>query len=161
MRASVFSACMAFLGVSILCDAALAQMPATPWDWQPANPSSKFPIYDPYAPGILPGDLNSELARVLREVDVIEARALAQWKATPPPVLSGGRAITRAARTSTSGSCITVRVLMRSTRQRNRTSVESETHGDDLSRERGRSRTPDPAPRFRRTVHKKPLLHAA
>ena len=45
--------------------------------------------YDPYPPGILPADLNAELARVLREIDVIEARALAQWRALPPPALTG------------------------------------------------------------------------
>src|SRR6267142_1749369 len=46
------------------------------------------PIYNPYPPGILPPDLNSELARVLREVDVIEARAIARWKALTPPILT-------------------------------------------------------------------------
>ena len=35
-------------------------------------------IYNPYPPGILPPDLNSEIARVLREIDVIEARAIAR-----------------------------------------------------------------------------------
>src|ERR1700750_123449 len=43
-----------------------------------------FPIYNPYPPGILPPDLDSELARVEREVDVIEARAIARWQALPP-----------------------------------------------------------------------------
>src|SRR5580692_7088292 len=47
------------------------------------------PIYNPYPPGILPSDLPSELARVLREVDGIEAEAIKQWKALPPPVVSG------------------------------------------------------------------------
>ncbi len=28
------------------------------------------PVYNPYPPGILPADLNSEIARVQREVDV-------------------------------------------------------------------------------------------
>ena len=35
-----------------------------------------FPIYNPYPPGILPANLESEIARVLREIDVIEARAI-------------------------------------------------------------------------------------
>jgi cytochrome c peroxidase len=55
-----------------------------------------FPIYNPYPAGILPSDLNSELARVLREVDFIEGRALADWHALPalkltgqPPTLQG------------------------------------------------------------------------
>ncbi len=47
------------------------------------------PAYNPYPPGILPSDLNSEIARVLREVEVIEGRALARWHALTPPVLTG------------------------------------------------------------------------
>ena len=47
------------------------------------------PVYNPYPPGILPSDLNAETARVLREVDVIEDRALARWHALPPPRLAG------------------------------------------------------------------------
>src|ERR1700739_3531774 len=46
------------------------------------------PFYNPYPPGILPSDLTSEIARVLREVDVIEAEALAQLRALPPPTLT-------------------------------------------------------------------------
>src|SRR5207302_1446868 len=45
--------------------------------------------YNPYPPGILPGDLNSEIERVLREVDLVESRALARWHALAPPVLRG------------------------------------------------------------------------
>src|SRR6202795_329534 len=59
------------------------------------------PIYNPYPPGILPADLDSEIARVLREIDVIEARAIERWHSLPlptrfqvrpgpnPPVLQG------------------------------------------------------------------------
>ncbi len=47
------------------------------------------PPYNPYLPGILPGELNSEIERVLREVDLVEARALARWHALAPPILSG------------------------------------------------------------------------
>src|SRR6266849_634006 len=43
-----------------------------------------FPIYNPYPAGILPSDLNSELARGEREVDVLEGRALARWHSLPP-----------------------------------------------------------------------------
>ena len=43
------------------------------------------PVYNPYPPGILPPDLDSELARVAGEVDLIESRALAQWRAMTPP----------------------------------------------------------------------------
>src|SRR5216684_4396685 len=44
-----------------------------------------FPIYNPYPPGILPADLESETARVLREIDVIENRAIQRWQALPQP----------------------------------------------------------------------------
>jgi cytochrome c peroxidase len=47
------------------------------------------PDYNPYPPGIIPADLESEIARVLREVDFIENRALARWRALPPPILTG------------------------------------------------------------------------
>jgi cytochrome c peroxidase len=47
------------------------------------------PFYNPYPFGILPGDLDSEIARVLREVDFIENEALAQLRALPPPTLTG------------------------------------------------------------------------
>src|ERR1700747_272770 len=42
-------------------------------------------IYNPYPPGILPPNFNSEIARVLREIDVVEARAIARWHSLPPP----------------------------------------------------------------------------
>ena len=47
------------------------------------------PTYNPYPPGILPSDLDSEIARVLRETDVLEGRALVRWHALKPPVLTG------------------------------------------------------------------------
>jgi len=53
------------------------------------RPGAPPPIYNPYPPGILPADLNSEIARVQREVDVIETEALQQWHALPPPILTG------------------------------------------------------------------------
>jgi cytochrome c peroxidase len=56
---------------------------------QPTPTPTPTPIYNPYPPGILPADIDSELARVLREVDVVEARALARWQALPPPNLTG------------------------------------------------------------------------
>ena len=48
-----------------------------------------LPTYNPYPPGILPTDLNSEIARVLREVNSIENEAIGQWHAIPPPTLTG------------------------------------------------------------------------
>ncbi len=47
------------------------------------------PVYNPYPLGILPSDLVSEIDRVLREIDVIEARAIARWHALTPPTLTG------------------------------------------------------------------------
>jgi cytochrome c peroxidase len=46
------------------------------------------PVYNPYPPGILPANLNSEITRVLTEIDFIEARAIARWKALKPPTLT-------------------------------------------------------------------------
>src|ERR1700693_2496132 len=47
------------------------------------------PIYNPYPQGILPSDIDPEIARVIREVDNIEGEALAQLRALPPPTLTG------------------------------------------------------------------------
>ncbi len=41
-------------------------------------PARSVPVYNPYPAGILPSNLNSEISRVIREVDVIESRALAR-----------------------------------------------------------------------------------
>src|SRR5882757_1069560 len=45
-------------------------------------------VYNPYPPGILPSDINAELNRVLREIDVIEARAIQRWHSLPPPTVT-------------------------------------------------------------------------
>ncbi|MGI8770713.1 MAG: cytochrome-c peroxidase [Acidobacteriaceae bacterium] len=47
------------------------------------------PVYNPYPPGILPSNINTELARVLREVNFIENESLAQWHALPPLAFAG------------------------------------------------------------------------
>src|ERR1700751_1327505 len=52
------------------------------------EPDPTPPPYTPYPPGILPANLNSEIARVLREVDNIEAEALGELRALPPPTLT-------------------------------------------------------------------------
>src|ERR1700688_2251325 len=52
------------------------------------NPTTSPAVYNPYPPGILPSNINAELARVSAEVDFIEARAFARWKAMKPPVLT-------------------------------------------------------------------------
>jgi cytochrome c peroxidase len=51
--------------------------------------SQSTPIYDPYPAGILPSNLNSEVTRVLREVDFVESRALARWHALKRPIVTG------------------------------------------------------------------------
>jgi cytochrome c peroxidase len=75
----VTAACGAVLGGSlILSHTVYAKKPPPP-----------PPIYNPYPLGILPPDLDTELARVLGEIDGIEQEALAQLNALPPPVLTG------------------------------------------------------------------------
>src|SRR5260370_15609093 len=54
-----------------------------------AQSSNNPPPYNPYPPGILPSDLDSEIARVRREVTTIENEAIMQWRALPPPTLMG------------------------------------------------------------------------
>jgi cytochrome c peroxidase len=51
--------------------------------------AASTPVYNPYPSGILPSNLGSEVARVLREVDFIENEAIGQWHAIPPPTLAG------------------------------------------------------------------------
>jgi cytochrome c peroxidase len=46
-------------------------------------------IYNPYPPGILPSNIDTELARVLQEVNFIETEAVGQWQALPPLTLAG------------------------------------------------------------------------
>src|SRR2546426_7008982 len=47
------------------------------------------PDYNPYPPGALPADLESELERVRGEVNFIFQQALAEFRALPPPNLTG------------------------------------------------------------------------
>ncbi len=46
-------------------------------------------IYNPYPPGILPSNIDTELARVLQEVQFIETEAIGQWQALPPLTVAG------------------------------------------------------------------------
>jgi len=46
-------------------------------------------IYNPYPPDLLPADLRAEVERVNREIDRIFAKTLAEWRATPPPKVTG------------------------------------------------------------------------
>ena len=48
-----------------------------------------LPAYNPYPPGILPPDLESELLRVRREVQTIFQRYAAELRALTPPTLTG------------------------------------------------------------------------
>src|SRR6202045_1706740 len=70
-------------GSAAICAAAIAAGSIYSLHHVQAHDAS--PIYNPYPPGILPPDLDSEIARVLREVDVIEGRAIERWHSIPPP----------------------------------------------------------------------------
>jgi cytochrome c peroxidase len=56
---------------------------------------SQPPAYNPYPPGVLPSDLDSEITRVQREVQFIFNEALSEWKALPPPKPAGNPPILR------------------------------------------------------------------
>jgi cytochrome c peroxidase len=53
------------------------------------KPTPMPAVYNPYPPGILPADLNAEINRVLREINVIENRAIQRWHSLQPPILTG------------------------------------------------------------------------
>jgi len=55
----------------------------------PAPKESPPTPYNPYPAGILPSDLDSEIDRVRGEINGIFQQALAEWKALPPPTLTG------------------------------------------------------------------------
>jgi cytochrome c peroxidase len=55
----------------------------------PAPKESPPTPYNPYPAGILPADLDSEIARVRREINGIFEQALAEFRALPPPTLTG------------------------------------------------------------------------
>src|SRR5438309_5705787 len=77
----LFTACLLVLGALFIFRGFLAQS-QTPQ-------ATPVPIYDPYPPGILPDDLNAEIARVLREIDSIEGAAIRRMQNLPPPILTG------------------------------------------------------------------------
>jgi cytochrome c peroxidase len=54
-----------------------------------AQADQPIAAYNPYPPGILPPDLQSEINRVRHEVATIFNRYLAEWHALPPPTLTG------------------------------------------------------------------------
>jgi len=72
--------CTAIMGAAFLfCGTIIAQT---------STPDLNL-AYNPYPPGVLPSNINSELARVRLEVMNIENEAMAQWLALPPPTLTG------------------------------------------------------------------------
>jgi len=79
-------ALIAFLGTSAIVVLAVMVAPHA----VPAQRGSPPPTpYNPYPPGILPADLQSELDRVSREVNLLFQQALAESRALPPPFLTG------------------------------------------------------------------------
>ncbi len=88
----LFTACLMVLGALFIFRGFLAQSQTPQTATIQATQLAASPadvIYDPYPPGILPDDLNAELARVLREVASIENRAITRWHNLPPPILTG------------------------------------------------------------------------
>jgi len=77
------------IAVVLVCVAALSLWLAPRTALAQNADSASIPTYNPYPPGILPPDLNSEILRVTREVEVIESRALARWRSLKPPTLTG------------------------------------------------------------------------
>ena len=74
----------------ILCAAVAAAMLGSTRPISAQNDRDEPPqFYNPYPPGILPADLPQEVERVRREVRSIENEAMAQWRALPPPTLTG------------------------------------------------------------------------
>ncbi len=78
MALPITGACVLALWISLYPGRVLAPAKARP-----------VPDYNSYPPGILPPDLTAEISRVVREVDVVESRALARWHALRPPVPAG------------------------------------------------------------------------
>src|SRR6201998_2405927 len=85
------------IAIVVLCSAVIAVVLLFPqlssaqnggFGLKKGDPDTPPPPYNPYPSGILPADLTSEIARVLREVDFIESEALAQLRALPPPTLT-------------------------------------------------------------------------
>ena len=79
-------ALIALLGTSAIVVFALIVAPQT----VPAKKEGPPPAaYNPYPPGILPPDLSSENERVRREINRIFQQGLGEWRALPPPTLTG------------------------------------------------------------------------
>jgi cytochrome c peroxidase len=86
--------CISLPAAKVSAQNAVAQLGSdqnisNPEDQNQQDAHTKGGIYNPYPPGILPPDLNPEVERVLREIRVVEKRALARWRALTPPTLTG------------------------------------------------------------------------
>jgi len=80
---------LAIVAVVVVCVLALLMTLVKRKESPRSGPALSESVYNPYPSGILPSDLDSEIARVLREVDVIEDRALARWHTLQSPILAG------------------------------------------------------------------------
>src|SRR5260370_42419095 len=80
---------LAIVAVVVVCVLALLMTLAKRKVSPRRGPALSDSVYNPYPPGILPPDLNSEIARVQRAVEFIEDRALARWHTLEPPILTG------------------------------------------------------------------------
>ena len=81
-------ACVAVIAVSIVVSLVVSAQGQQGQQRQQGQQNPP-PVYNPYPPGILPPDLVSEIERVRREVKFIFQQALAEWRALPPPNLTG------------------------------------------------------------------------
>ena len=77
-------ACATLMASLILVSPAVA---AQPEKGKPPPPAPT--VYNPYPPGILPDDLESEIARVRREVRGLFDEAFGEFRALQPPTLTG------------------------------------------------------------------------
>src|SRR6266446_10340588 len=80
---------IAFLRTFAIVVLALMIVPQAVPAQKAAPPPPPPTPYNPYPPGILPADLQSELDRVSREVNLLFQQALAESRALPPPTLTG------------------------------------------------------------------------
>jgi cytochrome c peroxidase len=80
---------IAFLRTFAIVVLALMVVPQAVPAQRTAPPPPPPTPYNPYPPGILPADLQSELDRVSREVNLLFQQALAESRALPPPTLTG------------------------------------------------------------------------
>jgi cytochrome c peroxidase len=93
MRSITVGVLLAWTSIGAACTGPGKQDPAAqraPADAGPlfdagAGAGDARAVYDPYPPGILPSDLEAEIARVLREIDAVERQAIGEWHDLAPP----------------------------------------------------------------------------